>query len=122
MKAFARVIISLLFGGAFYFVWLGIFMLSSKSVGSTVGFIEFVLAPVATAAGFATGIVLFERLTRKRKTKFFHIFIWPLIGCAIGAGAVYWFGPMLIVFTMLLAGTASIAIREVVLNIKKGKS
>ena len=51
-----------------------------------------------------------------RKTRFFHILLWPLSGCAVGAGVVYWFGPMLIVFGMFAAGTASVIIREVVLH------
>ena len=37
-----------------------------------------------------------------------------MIGCALGAVAVIWFGPMLIVFGMFVAGTASIALREMV--------
>jgi len=46
--------------------------------------------------------------------KFLNIFKWSLAGCAIGAGSVVWFGPMLIVFGMFLVGTASVALREVV--------
>ncbi len=70
-------------------------------------------APVTTAAGFALGIALFERLAGHSRTAFLRIFLWPLVGCAIGDGVVYWFGPMLIVFAIFAAGTASIAIREV---------
>jgi hypothetical protein len=51
--------------------------------------------------------------------RFIHIYRWPLVGCAIGAGVVYWFGPMLVVFGMLAAGTASVVLREVSLTIKK---
>ena len=46
---------------------------------------------------------------------FSRILVWPLIGCAVGAGIVYWFGPMLIVFGMFVAGTASVALRETVI-------
>jgi hypothetical protein len=31
-----------------------------------------------------------------------------LIACAVGAVAVYWYGPMLIVFSMLVMGTISV--------------
>jgi hypothetical protein len=79
-------------------------------------------APVATATGFATGIAIFEHLTGASKTRFFRLFKWPMIGCAIGAGAVYWFGPMLIVFGMFAAGTASVALREVMLSFRKDKN
>ena len=71
------------------------------------------LAPVATAAGFATSIVISERLTRASRTRFSRLLAWPLLGCAIGAGVVYGFGPMLIVFGMFGAGTASVALGEV---------
>jgi hypothetical protein len=106
----------------FYSVWLAAFLLAAKLGSSVLEVIGWLSAPVATATGFATGIAIFEHLTRTSKTKFFRIFTWPLIGCAIGAGVVYWFGPMLIVFGMLAAGTASVALREVVLSIKKGKN
>ena len=49
-----------------------------------------------------------------RKSKFLNIFKWSLIGCAIGAGAVVWFGPMLIVFGMFLVGMVSVALREII--------
>jgi hypothetical protein len=45
-----------------------------------------------------------------------------MIGCAIGAAVVYWFGPMLIVFGMFAAGTASVALREVMLGIRTDKN
>ncbi|MFQ5868631.1 MAG: hypothetical protein ACE5JC_01890 [Candidatus Zixiibacteriota bacterium] len=77
-------------------------------------------APVVTAAGFAAGIVLHEYLTRANRTNFFRIFVWPLVGCAVGAGAVYWFGPMLTVFGMFAAGTTSIALRDA-LKISRSK-
>jgi len=52
---------------------------------------------------------------RRLTQDFFRIFVWPLFGCALGAIAVYWYGPMLIVFSMLAAEAASIVLREVVL-------
>jgi hypothetical protein len=73
---------------------------------------------VTTAAGFALGVTIVERLTRTSRTRFLRIFVWPLIGCALGAGAVYWFGPMLIVFGMFAVGAASIVLREVILIAK----
>ena len=76
-------------------------------------------APVVTAAGFAAGAALGERLTRVREARFWRILPWPLVGCAVGAGAVYWFGPMLIVFGMFAAGTASVLVREVVLRARE---
>jgi hypothetical protein len=111
--ALVRVVVSLLCGGAFYFVWMAAFLLAIKLDSLVVEAVLWLLAPVVTAAGFAVGIVAYERLTSTTRTGLFRIFIWPLIGCAIGAGAVYWFGPMLIVFGMFVAGTVSVALREV---------
>jgi hypothetical protein len=74
--------------------------------------VMWILSPVVTALGYALGIVLGERLTKASPTRFDRILIWPLIGCAIGAGIVVWFGPMLIVFGMFLLGTASVILRE----------
>jgi hypothetical protein len=94
---------------------LALFLLIMGRASPTVEAILRLLTPVTTAAGFALGIALFERLAGHSRTAFLRILIWPLVGCAIGAGAVYWFGPMLIVFGMFAAGTASIALREVYL-------
>jgi len=93
---------------------MAVFLLTISLDSPVLEAILWLLAPVATAAGFATGIVLFGHLTSTSETTFFRVLIWPLIGCAIGAGVVYWFGPMLIVFGMFVAGTASVALREVV--------
>jgi hypothetical protein len=90
------------------------FLLNARLDSSVVEAILWLLAPVITAAGFATGIAVRERLAGPKRSRFLRILLWPLIGCAIGAGLVYSFGPMLIVFAMLLTGTASIALREVV--------
>jgi len=121
-RLLAKVVVSLLFGGIFYVVCLGAFIQVSRMDNAPLKVIGWLLAPVITAAGFATGIVIYEVLSRARRTGFFRIFPWPLIGCAAGAGAVYWFGPMLIVFGMFVAGTASVALREFILSLKKTKS
>jgi len=112
-RALVRIGISLLCAGVFYTVWLAVFLRAAKFDNSVVVDILWLLAPVVTAAGFAVGILILEHLTTTSRTNFFRIFVWPLTGCAIGAGVVYWFGPMLIVFGMFAAGTVSIALREV---------
>ena len=112
--ALVRVTVSLLCAGIGYSVWMAALLLSTRLDSPVLEAILWPLAPVATATGFAGGIAVFERVTGASRTRFFRILIWPLIGCAIGAGVVYWFGPMLIVFGMFAAGTASVALREVV--------
>lgn len=118
-EALVRIAVSVLFAGVLYFVWMTTFLFTTKLDNSAVELVLWVLAPVVTAVGFAAGIAVFERLSKRSRTRFLHIYRWPLIGCVIGAGAVYWFGPMLIVFGMFAAGTASIVLREVILGIRK---
>ena len=118
---FVRVILSVVFAGIFYIGWLAVAILALKSenAGTVLKAIIWLTAPLITAFGFATGVLIFELFPGTgEKSKFLNIFKWSLIGCAIGAGSVVWFGPMLIVFGMFLIGTASIALREIV-RIKK---
>lgn len=127
---FIRVVLSVIFSGIFYTAWMAVFiaefrLVPSEAEGSGLDSILlktilWLAAPVVTALGFATGVFIFELLPGTRKSKFLNIFKWSLAGCAIGAGSVVWFGPMLIVFGMFLVGTASIALREFVI-IKKTK-
>jgi len=112
-RTFVGLILSLLCAGLFYFVWIATFLLTRSLHSPIVEAALWLSAPVVTATGFATGIALSERLAKTAETRFSHILIWPLTGCAIGAGVVYWFGPMLIVFGMFVAGTASVVLREV---------
>ncbi|MCK5407692.1 MAG: hypothetical protein KAJ17_14260 [Candidatus Krumholzibacteria bacterium] len=101
--------VSLLLGGGCYSVWLAVFLLAVKSENSVAQGALFFLAPLVTAAGFAAGIAVFERRGRFNAPR---AFAWPLIGCVVGSVSVYWYGPMLIVFTMLAGGTLSVIIRE----------
>jgi hypothetical protein len=120
-RAFARVVLSLFCASVFYFIWMGAFILSARLESSVVEVVIWLLAPVVTATGFAAGIVIFDRLTGTSETGFLSLFVWPLIGCAIGAGIVFWFGPMLIVFGMFAAGTAGVVLREIALSTRNGK-
>ena len=120
-KALVRIAVSLLCAIVFYAAWMVVFLLALNLVSPTVENILWLLAPVITAAGFATGVMLRERLAGKTQPRFLRIFLWPLIGCAVGAGIVYQFGPMLIVFAMLFTGTASIALREGVGFLRSGQ-
>lgn len=110
-----RIAASTFCGVLAYIVWLAVFLLISGLKRPVVEVLGWMSGPVITAAGYASGVAMSERLTRAREPRFLRIFIWPLTGCTLGAAAVYWFGPMLIVFGMLASGTASIALREVIL-------
>jgi hypothetical protein len=113
-SALIRVISSLICAGIFYLAWLAGFLLVVQLGSAVAEAVLWLLAPPITAAGFAGGVSLLERLTRAKRTRFVRLYAWPLTGCIIGAGAVYWFGPMLIVFGMFAAGTMSMVLREVI--------
>ena len=113
-RATIRIAFSLVCAIVFYLVWMAVFILTTRLDSPVVESMLWLLAPVITAAGFATGIAIRERLAGQKRPRFLRIFLWPLIGCAIGAILVYSFGPMLIVFAMFFTGTASIALREAV--------
>jgi len=112
-SALGRVAASLLGAAVSYSAWLAVFLLTVKERGSIWEALLWLLSPLATALGFAAGVSVAERLAGDRRSSFGRLLIWPLLGCAVGAGVVYWFGPMLIVFGMFVMGTASIAVREV---------
>ena len=102
----------------FYFGWLAVALTAMRMRGPVLEFIWWLAAPVATGAGFATGVVLASRLVGGSRDRPYATFVWCVLGCAIGAGAVCWLGPMLIVFGMFAAGTASVVLREVFLRVK----
>jgi hypothetical protein len=113
------VLCSLCSAGLFYSLWLASFLQFVRPGSTTAPAALWLSAPVVTAAGFATGITIHERLTQQSRHPFLRILVWPLIGCAAGAGAVFWLGPMLIVFAMFGAGTAAVVLREVVLHLAR---
>ena len=76
-------------------------------------------ARLILAHAFAAGVAVLGFLTKNSNSKFLATFQWTLIGCTVGALAIVWFGPMLIVFGMFAAGTASVVLKEVLPVIKK---
>jgi len=111
-----RVALSVIFAGIFYTGWLIIAIPASKSGfgGMAVQTVIWILAPILTGLGFATGQKIFELLPAADKTCFWETYMWCLAGCVIGAGIVWPFGPMLIVFGMFVTGTISVVLHEVV--------
>ena len=93
-KALLRVTSSLLFAAIFYIGWMAVFIPTFKTESSLIRGIGWLSAPLMTAAGFTVGIWIAERRLTTRKVGFVGIFAWPLIGCAVGAGILFWFGPM----------------------------
>ena len=117
MRSTKRIILittsSLFGGGILYTIWLAAFLLLSKINGATYETLLWLLAPFFTALGFTSAVLLTNRLLNGVGTSFLSVYIWPLAGCMIGAVLVYWYGPMLIVFSMLAVGTLSVLLREI---------
>ena len=113
------VILSVFCAGITYFAWLSLFLLLRDSIGSLMRGIFWLAAPVATSLGFGVGILIHERVTKVRKATFHSMLLWPLFGCTVGAAAIFWKGPMLIVFGMFAMGAASVVVREFVLRAKE---
>ncbi len=109
-----RVAFSLVGAGIFQLAWLAFCIPAFKMDSLALKVIGWTSGPIIVGAGFATGVWVSERLGKARRTPFLNTFAWTLIACSIGAGAVFWYGPMLIVFGMFVAGTTSVVVREVV--------
>jgi len=109
-----KVIVSIAFAGVFYTFWMAvaISVFKSGAHSSVLDAVLWLSAPAITAAGFAAGIAIFDRLCGARKPGLLNAFKWSFIGCAVGAAAVFPFGPMLIVFGIFAVGTAAISLRE----------
>ncbi|MGB3712980.1 MAG: hypothetical protein WA996_00975 [Candidatus Promineifilaceae bacterium] len=107
------VAISAMGGILCYLLWMVIAIPATRAGNDLIATTLWILAPFLTALGFAIGATIAERRFRGGGNSFIRIYIWPLVGCAIGALSTYVFGPMLIVFGMLSLGTVSIALREI---------
>ena len=112
LRISVKTAVSLLLAGVFYAAWLAVFLAAARLEQAQLERAMFILAPVVTAAGFATGTALVERVRNETRTGFFLSWVWALSGCVVGAIVVYWYGPMLIVFTMLVGGTIAVAYRD----------
>ena len=113
MSRALRIAVSTLGGGAFYFVWMSLFLVTAGLGSQALEIVLWLLAPLITAAGFSVGLLIFGMVTHIENLGFRHAFLWAFVGCALGALATYPFGPMLIVFGMLVLGTLSVTLREV---------
>jgi hypothetical protein len=110
-RVLLRVVLSIIGAGIAYTVWLASFLLVSPLEVSEIQAIAWFLAPIATALGFTLGLSIADRFNSRRTTLRQHL-LWPLVGCAVGAASVYWYGPMLIVFGMFGLGTLAVALKE----------
>ena len=113
LKPLGLVAVSILVAGVFHIGWLAAFIPAAKSGVMALKILGWMSAPVVTALGYATGLRMGERLLTTRKTDFLQIFVWPLVGCTLGAVALSWLGPMWIGIGTFVGGAVSVMLREV---------
>ena len=112
LKSLALLAASVLVAGVFHIGWLAAFIPAAKSGVVALKILGWISAPVVTAVGYAVGVWLGERLLTQRKTDFLQIFLWPLVGCTLGATALSWIGPMWAGIGTVVGGAASVVLRE----------
>jgi len=111
-KPLALVALSILVAGFFHIGWLAAFIPAAKSGVMALKIPGWMSAPVVTAVGYAVGLWMGERLLTQRETDFLRIFLWPLVGCTLGATALSWIGPMWVGIGTCVGGAASVVFRE----------
>jgi hypothetical protein len=112
LKQFLITAASVLAAGASWMVALVIFIPIMKTGLLVFWVIVWLLSPVVVSLGFAFGYWLAARWLRGSRDRFARLWLWPLVGCSIGAAAAFWFGPMLIVVGAFAGGMASLILRE----------
>lgn len=110
LKPLGLVAVSILAAGFFHIGWLAAFIPAAKSGVVALKILGWIAAPVVTALGYAVGLRIGERLLTTRKPDF--VFVWPLVGCVIGAVGLSWLGPMWIGIGTCIGGTVSVMVRE----------
>ena len=109
-----RFVVSVLFGAAFYLAWMALFLVCHAYLSPLFRPFLWILAPIITGLGFFAGAALFIRFRHLPHPPLQRLYLYPLIGCSIGAAVVFPFGPMLIVFGMCLLGSLSMLLFELV--------
>jgi len=110
--AIPRVAISIVGGALFYLCWMAMFIVLPTEVSPILRGLLWAAAPIVTALGFFTGAALVGHFRRLPRLTLGQLYLYPLVGCSLGAAAVFAFGPMLIVFAMCLMGSLSMVFLE----------
>ena len=92
-------------GGALAFAaWLVVLLSRMPRPPVPPSYTATLTAAVVTAAGFTIGMLLGERTTRCRQSRFLGMFPWCLAGCVGGASLLFPFGGMLAGFGLVGLG------------------
>lgn len=111
-----RVLVSLLGGITMFAAWLIAVLTRMPRPPVPPSFTVTLTAPVVTAVGLGLGMLVAERLTKRRQARARGAFLWPLAGCILGTVAMFPLGGMLVGFGLFGLGTAALLIREVLLR------
>lgn len=108
-----RIAAALVGAGLFNFLWLVVFILvAGKPPRGPVAAALWCAAPIITALGFSYGTIAFNRLRKRDQAPLRSVLPWPLVGCVLGAAAVFPFGAMFIGAAMFALGGAAVVLRE----------
>ncbi len=113
LKSLTPVAASLLVAGVFHIGWLVAFIPAAKSGVLALKILGWMLAPVVAAVGYTLGLWMGERWLTPRTPAFLRIFVWPMVGCTLGAIALCSIGPMWAGVGTVIGGAASMVLREV---------
>ncbi len=111
-----RAAVSVLGGVIGFAVWLIVVLSRMPRPPVPPSFALTLTAPVVTAVGFALGMSVAERLTRRRRGALRGTFLWTLVGCSVGTLVMFPFGGMLVGFGLFGLGTTALLVREVSLE------
>ena len=103
-------------GGIFMFaLWLMAVLVRMPRPPVPPSFAVSLTAPVLTAVGFALGLRVVERLTRRPRSTFLGTYLYAWAGGTVGTVVMYPFGGMMAGFGLFGLGTAMMLLRELVL-------
>jgi len=113
LNACFRLLCSLLGGIAAFAVWLVAVLIRMPRPPVPPSFAVTLTAPFVAAAGFGLGMLVAERLTKRRQGGFRGAYLWSLAGGTVGTLAMFPFGGMMAGFGLFGFGMAALLIREV---------
>ena len=112
-----RILFSYAGAAVLHFIWLVTFIaIGGKPPRGFIGGLLWCLAPIVTATGFSYGVVFYDLIAFKIRHTLLSVLLWPLVGCAVGAAAVFPFGPMFIGVAMFILGGFTVFLREAYLS------
>jgi hypothetical protein len=103
-----RLVIALVLGLTLHAAWMALFILGA-SLGAS-GIVRgalWLVGPIMTAAGYATGLTIRVQGVSTLKWRFWQVFIVVLVCCAVGAIVGRPLGPMFVGLGVLAAGGLS---------------